>query len=182
MYVRAPREAAEPLATMAQGASSQIRIISRQDAYQRIHDAPLGTAVADGFGVALAVAVLYLIITLVGAVIMSAARRTRDLAYLRTLGVSRRQALALTALEHAPPVLIALIPGVLLGVAVANLIEPGLGLEAFMGAGRVPLSVDWVTLGLVVLSLFAVVVGAIAVGTWLASRSRLVSALRIGES
>jgi putative ABC transport system permease protein len=138
--------------------------------------------VADFFSVALAVAVMYMVVTLVGAVVMSAAGRTRDLAYLRTLGVSRRQAQGLTAFEHVPPVLLALIPGVLLGVGVALLVEPGLGLADFVGVEGVPLFVDWAKLGLVILILSVVVVAAIAAGTWLAGRARLASALRIEES
>jgi putative ABC transport system permease protein len=121
-------------------------------------------------------------VTLVGAVILSAASRTRDLAYLRTLGVSRRQAQGLTAVEHAPPVLFALIPGVLLGVGVALLVEPGLGLADFVGSEGVPLTVNWVSLGGIVIVLLAVVAVAVAAGTWLAGRVRLASALRIEDS
>jgi putative ABC transport system permease protein len=167
---------------MASAASSDIRVVSRQDAYAIIHDSPLGGGVAGGFTVALAVAVLYLAVTLMGTVIMSAAGRTRDLAYLRTLGVSRRQGLALTAVEQAPPVLLALIPGVLLGVAVAVLVEPGLNLADFVGAQGVPLFIDWVTLAIIVVTLAAVIFLAIAAGTWLSGRARLTSALRIDES
>ncbi len=182
MWLRASSDAAAPLATMASATAGRIRIVSRQDAYGLLHDAPLGTSVADGFGAALIVAVLYLAVTLVGAVIMSAARRTRDLAYLRTLGVSTRQALALTAVEHAPPVLLALVPGVLLGVGVAILVGPGLGLADFVGAQGLPIYVDWPALALVVVALSVVVLVAIAGGAWLAGRARLVSALRIEES
>jgi putative ABC transport system permease protein len=182
MWLRASDDAGAPLATLVTASAGQIGLVSRQDAYSQIHDAPLGTAVADGFRVALGVAVLYLAITLVGAVVMSAAGRTRDLAYLRTLGVSTRQALALTAVEHAPPVLLALVPGVLLGVAVAHLVEPGLGLADFTGGRFVALSIDWPALGLVIAALSVVVVVSIGAGTWLAARARLVSALRIEDS
>ena len=94
MWLRASSDAAAPLAPMVSAASGEIRIVSRHDAYALLHDAPLGSAVADGYGIALDVAALYLALTLVGAVIISAPGSTRDLAYLRTLGVSARQALA----------------------------------------------------------------------------------------
>ena len=182
LWLRASSEVTAPLAAMVGAASEGVRIVSRQDAYAALHDAPLGSAVADYFGVALDVAVLYLAVTLVGAVVMSAAGRTRDLAYLRTLGVSGRQAQALTAVENAPPALLALIPGVLLGVGVAMLVEPGLGLADFVGAQGVPLFVDWPKLVLVIVILAAVVAVAIGAGTWLAGRARLVNALRIEDS
>ena len=182
MWLRGSAAAEAPLAAMVSGASEQVRITSRPDVYAALHDAPLGSAVADGFGLALAVAVLYLAITLVGAVIMSAAGRTRDLAYLRTLGVSTRQAVALTAMEHAPPVLLALVPGVLLGIGVALVVQPGLGLGVFVGTQDAPLIVDWLTLGIVIATLSLVVTVAIGAGTWLAGRASLASALRIEDS
>ena len=182
MWVRGSSDAAAPLAEMVSGSGEGVRIVSRPDAYAVLHDSPLGSAVADFFSGALVVAVMYMAITLVGAVIISAAGRTRDLAYLRTLGVSGRQAQALTAVENAPPVLLALVPGVLLGVALALFVEPGLGLAEFVGAQGVPLFVDWKTLGLVIVAMSAVVVVAIVAGTWLAGRTRLASALRIEDS
>ncbi len=182
MWVRASNDAGPPLAAAVGSANEGVRLVSRQDAYSLLHDAPLGSAVADFFDIALAVAVLYMAVTLIGAVIVSASGRTRDLAYLRVLGVSGRQAQALTAVEQAPPVLLALIPGVLLGVGVALLVEPGLGLAEFVGAQGVPLSVDWSTLILVIVALSAVVVAAIVMGTWLSGRARLASALRIEDS
>ena len=182
MWLRASSAATAPLEAMASTAPVQIRIVSRQDAYALLHDSPLGSAVSSGFGFALGVALIYLVITLIGAVVMSASGRTRDLAYLRTLGVSRRQALALTAVEQAPSVLLSVIPGVLLGVALALLVEPGLGLADFVGAQGLPLVVDWRTLILIIVALTVVVVAAVAAGTWLAVRARLASALRIEES
>ena len=182
LWLRASSDAAAPLAAMVSSASEGVRLVSRHDAYALLHDSPLGSAVADFFSAALLVAVAYLAVTLVGAVIMSAAGRTRDLAYLRTLGVSNRQAQALTAVEHAPPILIALVPGVLLGVAIAVVVEPGLGLAQFVGAQGVPLFVDWPALVLVIVSLSLVVAVAIGAGTWLAGRARLANALRIEDS
>jgi hypothetical protein len=78
--------------------------------------------------------------------------------------------------------LFALIPGVLLGVGVALLVEPGLGLADFVGSEGVPLTVNWVSLGGIVIVLLAVVAVAVAAGTWLAGRVRLASALRIEDS
>lgn len=182
LWLRASSDAAAQLTDMANNEPEGVRIVSRPAAYGLLHDAPLGSAVAGFFGLAVLLAVAYMAITLVGAVVLSAAGRTRDLAYMRTLGLSRRQAQGLTAVEHAPPILLALIPGVLLGVAMALLVEPGLGLADFVGIAGVPLFVPWATLLLVILVLTAVIGVAIATGAWLAGRTRLASALRIGES
>jgi len=131
---------------------------------------------------AVIVAAAYMALTIVGALILSSSRRTRDMAYLRTLGISSVQSVALTVMEHAPPVLLALVPGIALGYAVALLTLPSLGLGTFAGTtGAVPLFVDVPALALMVVALLAVVAVAVVAGTWLSQRARLVNALRMGE-
>jgi putative ABC transport system permease protein len=116
------------------------------------------------------------------ALTLSAAARTRDLAFLRTLGLTARQSLQLTVMEHGPPVLIALVPGVALGVAVAVLLAPALGLAAFAGSERdLALTVDWWSVAIMSGALLIVVSTAIALSTWAARRSQATDALRIGD-
>jgi ABC-type lipoprotein release transport system permease subunit len=81
-----------------------------------------------------------------------------------------------------PLVLFGLAPGFLLGIAIANVVEPGLGLAVFIGAAGLPLAVDWSALALVAVGMTLVVVVAIGFGAWLAGRNRLASALRMGDS
>lgn len=181
MWLRAPREAAARLAANFPEAAGAARILSRYDAYAALHDAPLVAAISNGYALALLVAAGYMALAIIGAVVLSAARRTQDLAYLRTLGVSVPQALALTIVEHGPPVLLALVPGVALGIGVAFLIAPGLGLEPFVGMSGLPLFVDWSTVAVMGAALVGVVAVAVIAGTWLSRRARLVDALRIGE-
>jgi putative ABC transport system permease protein len=181
MWLRGPKVVAAPLAARIAAQAASVRVISRYDVYSRLHDAPLRAAIASGYGLALLVAAMYMALAIIGAVVLSAARRTQDLAYLRTMGVSAPQALALTIVEHAPPIVLALLPGVALGIGVAFLLEPGLRLTALVGASGVPLFIDWPTLGLMVAVLIVVVAAAVAAGTWVSRRARLVDALRMGE-
>ena len=181
LWVRAPADAAAGVAADFPAARGVVHIVSRHDAYALLHDAPLGAAIGTGYGVALVLAAIYMALTIIGALILSAARRTRDLAYLRTLGVTARQALALTVLEQATPVLLAIAPGIALGIGLAILCEPGLGLATFVGTSGVPLFVDWGAIGLIVAALGGVVAAAVIVGTWLSRRARLADALRVGE-
>ncbi|HSM38230.1 MAG TPA: hypothetical protein VK838_02775, partial [Candidatus Limnocylindrales bacterium] len=76
------------------------QLTSRHAAYEALRSAPLVAAVVIGFGAALAVAAAYTALTVMAALTLSAAARTRDLAFLRTLGMSARQALQLTVMEH----------------------------------------------------------------------------------
>ncbi len=181
-WLRAPASAATALAARIAPSAASTRLVSRYTAYAGLHDQPLGEAIAFGYGLALIVATGYTALTIIGSLVLSTTRRTRDLAYLRTLGVTRRQTLALTIVEHTPPVLLALLPGVALGIGMAYLLEPGLGLATFTGtSGGVPLFVDWPMLALLAVSLIGVVALAVAAGTWLSRRVRVVDALRIGD-
>lgn len=181
LWVRAPTESAAGLAADFPEARGVVHFVSRYEAYGAIHDAPLGAVIGTGYAAALALAALYMALTIVGAMILSAARRTRDLAYLRTLGVTTRQALALTIVEQAVPVVLAIVPGVMLGIVIAVVCEPGLGLATFVGSSGVPLFVDWVAIGLIVGGLTGVVAVAVIAGTWLSRRARLADTLRVGE-
>jgi putative ABC transport system permease protein len=180
LWLRAGPAAEDPLAA-AVGAAGSTRLVSRYDALASLRDAPLAAATATGFDLALIVAAAFMAIAIVGTVILSAARRNQDLAYLRTLGVTARQAVALTLIEQAPPVLIALAPGLALGVGVAALLEPGLGLAAFEGMEGLPLAVDPLSLVLLCAALLALATAAVLAGTWLSLSVRATDALRIGE-
>jgi putative ABC transport system permease protein len=158
------------------------QITSRHAEYRELQQAPLVSAVVVGFRVALLVAAAYTALATMAALTLSAAARTRNLAFLRTLGLSARQALQLTVMEHGPPVLIALLPGVALGVAVALLLSPSLGLSAFAGTEReVALTVDWAAVAIMSAGLLVLVSVAIGLSTWMARRARAADALRIGD-
>jgi putative ABC transport system permease protein len=182
MWIRAATDIRPGLTTAISGAGAAARVISRFDAFAALRDSPLEAVIATGYTAALIVAAIYMALAIVGAMVLSAAGRTRDLAYLRTLGVTARQALGLTVMEHGPPVMLALVPGVALGIGIALLVEPGLGLATFVGVSGVPLYVDWLALAGLSLALILVVAVAVGLGTWLARRTRPTDALRIGET
>ena len=181
LWLRAAGDADDQLNATFSEASGTARLVSRRAVYAGLHDAPLGAAVLVGYGGAVLLAGAYLAIALLGSFVLSVARRTRDLAYLRTLGVTSRQALALTLVETVPPVVLALGPGIALGIGVALLCEPGLGLATFAGAGSVPAFVDWPILALMIAALGMVVAAAFGVGTWLMLRSGFLNAMRVND-
>jgi putative ABC transport system permease protein len=178
MWVRATPGAADELAAALPKAAATAHISSRYDVLAGLQKSPFSVAIETGFAIALLVAGVYLVLAVIGAMILSASRRTQDLAYLRTLGVTGAQSLGLTVVENAPAVLIAVLPGVALGIGIAFALEPGLGLGTFVGSGGVPLFVDWLALGLLVMGLISVLAVAVGTGTWLARRARVVNVLR----
>ena len=81
-----------------------------------MHDAPLVAAVTGGFVVALLVLARYAALAIVAVVVLHAQRRSREVAFLRTLGLTDGQLAGLTIVEHGLPVVLALGVGVGLGL------------------------------------------------------------------
>ena len=157
-------------------------VASRHEQLAAERSAPLVAAVGQGFVVALAAAAVYAVLAVVAVVALEAQRRARELAFLRTLGLSEGQAISLAFVEHAPPALLALGIGILLGLGLAWLLEPGLGLAAFIDPGTpVQLQVEWSAVIAMGLAMLAVVGILVLLNAWLARRLDPGQALRIGE-
>lgn len=116
------------------------------------------------------------------ALLLTARSRLQDLAYLRALGISRRQAVAVTAAELAPPLVVALVVGTILGVGIAYLVSPGLDLSA-LAAGRREVGVHLNPLApaLLVLVLLAASAAAVWATAAVLRRMSLSRSLRMGE-
>ncbi len=180
-FVRAPASVEPELRSAL--AASGAELTSRRALLAGRQAAPLVGAIGAGFGLAVILAAVYAALAIVAMITLDAQRRSRELAYLRTLGFSSRQSLGLTVVEHAPPTLLALGVGVLLGLAVAWLLEPGLGLGAFIGsAATVRLEVDWAAIGAIAATVLVVIGLMVVISSWLAQRFDAGQALRIGDA
>jgi putative ABC transport system permease protein len=143
---------------------------------------PLATGTLDAFRAGALLSAAYAGFVIVLALLLTARSRLRDLAYLRALGLSRRQAVAVTAAELAPPFVVALVVGTALGLATAYLVEPGLDLTALAAGGRdVALRLDIVTPLLLTVALLAVSAVAIWATGAVVRRMNLSRSLRMGE-
>lgn len=179
-FIRANERAAPGLQT-AIGSSADLT--SRHAILAAQRDAPLVSAIGRGFGIALTAAALYAALAIIAVIVLDAQRRSRELAFLRTLGLSGPQSVSLTFVEHAPPTALALGIGVVLGLAVAWLTEPGLGLEAYIGrAVPVRLQIDWLAVAVIAGTVVGVIVVMVAASSWLARRLEPSEALRVGDA
>jgi putative ABC transport system permease protein len=143
---------------------------------------PLATGTLDAFREGAVLAAAYAAFVIVLALLLTARSRLRDLAYLRALGLSGRQAVAVTAAELAPPFVVALVVGTALGLGTAYLVEPGLDLTALAAGGRdVALRLDPVAPLLLAVGLLAVAVCAIWATAAVVRRMSLSRSLRMGE-
>ena len=143
---------------------------------------PLATGTLAAFREGAALAAAYAAFVIVLALLLTARSRLRDLAYLRALGLSRREAVAVTAAELAPPFVVALVVGTALGLATAYLVEPGLDLTALAAGGRdVEVRLDPLAPLVLALELLAVSGAAIWATAAVVRRMSLSRSLRMGE-
>jgi putative ABC transport system permease protein len=143
---------------------------------------PLATGTLDAFREGAVLAAAYAAFVIVLALLLTARSRLRDLAYLRALGLSGRQAVAVTAAELAPPFVVALVGGTALGLGTAYLIEPGLDLTALAAGGKdVGLRLDPIAPLLLAVGLLAVAAAAIWATAAVVRRMSLSRSLRMGE-
>ncbi len=157
-------------------------VTSRHESLAAQRGAPLVGAIGRGFGIAVLAAGTYAALAIGAVVYLEGQRRARELAYLRTLGLTGGQSVSLTFVEHAPPTLLALAVGVVLGLGVAWLLEPGLGLGAFIGpAAPVRLHVDWTAVAAIAGIVLVAIIVMVAASAWLARRLEPSRALRIGD-
>jgi putative ABC transport system permease protein len=182
IYVSGPAALGAALGEQVARQSPSAVAVSRHDAYAAMHEAPLVAGVATGFLLSLVIAAAYAALAVVASVILDAQRRAREVGFLRTLGATDRQAAGLTLIEHGLPTVVALGVGISLGLGVAWLLEPGLGLGAFIGPDAdVRLSIDWESVAVVAGAVVALVALSVGISTWLAGRLDLGRILRIAE-
>jgi putative ABC transport system permease protein len=182
IWLRGPAGLAGPLAAAMASSSGTPTVVSRRAVQASLGEGSLAAVVSSGYGLAMVLAASYMAFAFVGAMVLSAPRRARDLAYLRALGVSGSGAVALTLIEHGLTVLMALVPGTALGVGLALLLEPALGLERFGGVGTAAPTIDWLALAAMLAALAGLSLVALIGGTWLSRQAPLMDALRIGEA
>ena len=168
-----------------QGAMDEVlpatSIVGRADVLDRLRAGPLAQAVGAGFVVAVVVALAYAMFATTAALVLIARVRMSETAHLRTLGLSSRDVLALSVVEHGPAIVAATVLGVALGIGIAWFIAPGLGLAALIGSPvEVALVVEWPVVGALLASLLAVMVVAVAVSSRLGRGASLAGSARQG--
>lgn len=142
---------------------------------------PLDTDTLDVFRAGIAVAGAYAALALVVAPLLTARPRLRDFAYLRALGLSRRDVLRLAFLELAPPVAGALVLGTVLGVGLAYLVEPGVDFSALAAGEPAELRPALLAPVLLAVALLLVTAAATLLTGAAARRVSLSRVLRMGE-
>lgn len=128
----------------------------------------VGAALAAGLGI-LAASI---------ALVLATRDRRRDLTYLRAVGLDRRQAMELTLVEALPPLVAAVLVGVVAGTGLTVALADGLRLDALAGGAPVVVRPDAALTGLCALALLAPIAVAAVAAAWRGLDRDLASALR----
>jgi putative ABC transport system permease protein len=180
-YLRAPATAGPDLEQAILRAVPDAQVESRSERIASIEESPMTRGLVAGVGTGAFVAFAYAALAVAAAVALTGASRAIEVAHLRTLGLSRRQAVWLVIVEHGPTIVVAFVAGVALGLALFALMRDGLGLASLVGAPIVvDVGVDPVQLGLVLLAIVFIVSLGIGLGAALQRSAAPVAAVRRG--
>ena len=181
LFVDAPPSATDALRERVVASGSNATLDSQAELVTSLRGRPLVDAVSAGFLIAMAIAVGFAALAVILSLLLSGAARARETAHLRTLGIARPQITALTIIEHGPLVIVAVVAGLLLGVAVAWVVLPGLGLSSFTGAEVEPaLTIDIGQLAILTGALVVIVAIGVALAAWVQRRTDPAAAVREG--
>ncbi|MFI7706999.1 FtsX-like permease family protein [Nonomuraea sp. NPDC049480] len=155
---------------------------SQERALAAIREDPLTGTVRSTLIVVTVALGLYALVAVVLSLVVGGADRARAVSFLRTLGLSDRQARRLTVLEVLPMILVTALAGLGLGLGLPSALGPGVDLSAY--AGDLPVgdySPDLLTPGAMAAGLTVVAVLGAYAHTAIGRRRSLGAALRVGD-
>jgi putative ABC transport system permease protein len=138
LFIDAPNADADAVTAAVQETQPFSVVRSRAAVYADLADAPLIAATSEAFAGTAIVAAAFCVLTVILGLVVTAATRARFLAYVRTVGVGRRQARSLVAMEVVPLATLAVAVGLVLGVVVPGLLLPSIDLRPFTGGTALP--------------------------------------------
>ncbi|SDG95117.1 FtsX-like permease family protein [Nonomuraea jiangxiensis] len=160
----------------------QATVVSQAETLAAIQDDPLTSTVRWTLLVVTVALAGYALVAIVLALVVGAAERARAVSFLRTLGLSERQAQRLTVLEILPMIIITALAGLGLGLLLPAALGPGVDLSSY--AGGLPVgdyALDLLTPSVLAAGLAAVAVLGAYTHTAIGRRRALGAVLRLGD-
>jgi putative ABC transport system permease protein len=127
---------ADPAAVLKAVGQPRAQVTSQAGALRTITGDPLTATIHDILLITTLALAGYALVAVILTLVIGAADRARALSFLRTLGLSDRQARGLTVLEILPLVVVSSLAGLALGLVLPAALGPGIDLSAY--AGDVP--------------------------------------------
>jgi hypothetical protein len=177
--LRAPASAGAAIRDAAGAQAPTVVVTGQAETAEELRTQPVTNAVRALILAAALVTAAYATLGVGAALALAGVARTQEVAHLRTLGLTQRQTLQLTAAEHGPTTLVAFVLGGALGIALFGLLRDGLGLAGLVGSPvAVPLAIEPVPLLLILLAMTVVVGVGLLLGVALQRRVAPTAALR----
>jgi hypothetical protein len=182
VFLRAPAGAEKAIRSAVQaqlpvGAT----VTSRAAETAALRDSPISRAVESGISAAALIAIAYAVLAIAASLTLAGAARAVEVAHLRTMGLTGRQAAGLVIVEHGPAVGLAFALGTALGLGIFLGVRDGLGLELLVGSRvAVPITVEPAQLIAVLGIVVVVVAGGLGLGTLMQRGAAPVAAVRRG--
>ncbi|MFD0479182.1 FtsX-like permease family protein [Nonomuraea thailandensis] len=157
-------------------------VTSQESALRAIQDDPLTSTVRWTLVIVTVALAAYALIAVVLSLVIGAAERALAVSFLRTLGLSERQAQRLTVLEILPMIVVTALVGLGLGLGLPAALGPGVDLSSY--AGDLPVgdySLDLFLPSALTAGLAAVAVLGAYAHTAISRRRSLGAVLRVGD-
>jgi putative ABC transport system permease protein len=156
-------------------------VISRAAQTAALRASPISRAVESGIGLAAIIAISYAALAVAASLALAGAARAVEVAHLRTMGLTGRQAAGLVVVENGPGVALAFVLGTALGLGIFLGIRDGLGLDLLVGSRvAVPITIEPAQLLIVLGVIVAVVGGGLGIGTLMQRGAVPAAAVRRG--
>lgn len=153
----------------------------RAERTDALRTSPIIDAIVLGVALAGLLAALYTAISISAALALAGTAQAVEVAHLRTMGMTRREAFGLVVVEHGPMIVIGFIAGLAFGSALFRVVQPGLGLDTLVGSDlEIPVSLGLDQLLAIGLFVVAVAAAGIGLGAFLQRRAIPASAIRRG--
>ncbi len=181
VFLKAPDGAAAGLREAMRTVAPGVDVDARMERSAAIRTAPVVEATSTGVDAGLLAALAYSAIALSAALALTGSARAPETAHLRTLGLTRRESVWLSIVEHGPTVTLAVGFGIVLGTGIFVALRPGLGLGAIVGSDLdIPVRIGLGELGLLVVAIVATVAIGIGLGVVVEREPAAPAALRRG--
>ena len=146
-----------------------------------LRTSPIIDAIVLGVALAGLLAAVYAAISISAALALAGTAQAVEVAHLRTMGMTRREAFGLVIVEHGPMIVIGFVAGLAFGFLLFGVVQPGLGLDRLVGSTLeipVRLGADQV----IAIATFVIAIAALGIGlgAFLQRRAIPASAIRRG--
>ena len=135
LYVDAPPEAATQLSHEVEIQTLTGVMTSQSLLFNEVHDDRFAVGLEASLAAAFWLAIVFSVVAALSSLALAAWTRRRDFGYMRTQGLTFRQAGWLTVIEQLPAILFAVLVGSMAGVTAAQVLAPAIDVSAFTGSG-----------------------------------------------